>query len=84
MHWEPGAAPTAAQWRELDDHLASGFSADVMFWEAEPLAATAAALAERGVRSLVLDPCGGAPASGDFASVMAANVAALEDAFGRD
>jgi zinc transport system substrate-binding protein len=34
-----------------------------------------------GIQSLVFDPCGNTPESGDFMTVMNANVEALEKAF---
>lgn len=80
--WEPDRAPGEAGWAELDAILATGFAADVMFWEREPLAETRAALAERGIESLVFDPCGWTPSAGDYFDVMQANRAALQRAFG--
>lgn len=79
--WEPDVAPTEAEWAEFDA-LRADFDATVMFWEREPLAATREALQRRGIDSLVLDPCGWTPASGDWFDVMDANRAALARAFG--
>jgi zinc transport system substrate-binding protein len=49
-----------------------------MLWEGEPLEATVNGLEELGVGSLLFDPCGNVPDSGDFMTVMAANAGALE------
>ena len=48
-----------------------------MFWEAPPLAATSARLAELGVESRVYSPCANVPAEGDWLAVMRANAEAL-------
>jgi zinc transport system substrate-binding protein len=50
-----------------------------MLWEATPLDETRQLLAsEYGVGSVVFDPCGNRPESGDYISVMRANVESLE------
>ena len=84
VHWEPDVAPTAEQWAELDAHREAGFAATVMFWEGPPTAEAVAGLAERGIESLVYAPCGDAPETGDFLTVMRANRDALRAAYGAD
>ncbi len=74
VHWEPNQAPDLA---ELE-HLLEEDAARWMVWEGEPLPETIASLEEFGVSSVVYDPCGNVPDSGDFLTVMAANAAALE------
>ena len=76
LHWEPDAEPDPAQWRELE-RLRADAPAAVMFWEATPLAATSARLAELGVESRVYSPCANVPADGDWLDVMRANAEAL-------
>jgi zinc transport system substrate-binding protein len=74
LHWEPNSAPDLA---ELE-HLLEEQAASWMLWESEPLPETVTALEEFGIQSVVFDPCGNRPESGDFMTVMAANAAALE------
>ena len=76
VHFEPGEAPTADQWQELEGILAD-HPAGWMIWEAEPSAATVAHLEELGVESLVYAPSGNRPSSGDLLAVMRDNVSAL-------
>ena len=76
VHWEPDAEPEPAQWRELERSRAD-HPAGVMFWEAPPLAATSARLAELGVESRVYSPCANVAAEGDWLRVMRANAQAL-------
>jgi zinc transport system substrate-binding protein len=52
-----------------------------MIWEGEPSKTSVEALAGLGLQSVVFDPCGNVPASGDFMTVMKANVEAMEKAF---
>ena len=78
VHFEPDEVPTTGGWRDLAARLES-HTAEWMLWEATPLAETRELLAtEYGVGSLVFDPCGNRPESGDYISVMRANVEALE------
>ena len=81
LHWEPDAAPTPEQWDELKT-LNEQHQARWMIWEGEPLEATRAALLERGIESVVFAPCGNRPASGDWLSVMRANLQALAQVYG--
>jgi hypothetical protein len=53
-----------------------------MLWEGQPLRATEEGLRKRGIEVVVFDPAGQAPASGDFLSIMQANVERLECATG--
>ena len=77
VHWEPGEMPSEAMWQELTA-LLSAHPAKCMIWEGEPAADIRAKLTALGVHSLVFAPCGGAPAVGDFASVMKLNIQALK------
>lgn len=78
VHWEPDAVPDDAMLAELDDLLKS-HPAAIMLWEDQPLEETAALLKDRGIASVVFNPCGNRPETGDFLQVMSANVNALED-----
>jgi zinc transport system substrate-binding protein len=77
VHWEPDQAPTAHAWEHLEGLLKT-HPAEWMVWEGEALEATVRGLEERGVSSIVFDPCGNRPDEGDYLSVMAANAVALE------
>ncbi|MDZ8119453.1 metal ABC transporter substrate-binding protein [Pontiella agarivorans] len=77
VHWEPDSEPDQAMWRELEDILET-HQADVMFWEDEPLPQVKKALAGKGIKSVVFNPCGNRPDDGDFMTVMHANLAAVK------
>ena len=66
-------------WHDLE-HLLEDHPATVMLWKMDPPADTAARLRDMGLEIVVLDPCGNRPASGDYLSVMEANVARLQTA----
>lgn len=78
--WEPETVPDAKAMTELQALLAK-HPAKWMIWEGEPAGESVAKLAALGLQSVVFDPCGNRPEQGDFFTVMAANVAALEKAF---
>ncbi len=56
--------------------------ATLMIWEGAPAAETVERLAETGVSSVEIGPCGNAPAEGDFLSVMRDNLGALGEVTG--
>jgi zinc transport system substrate-binding protein len=76
VHWEPDAMPDAAGWEELA-RLRKKHPARIMLWEEEPAKAIAAKLKEQGVTSVVFAPCGNRPATGDWLTVMRANISRL-------
>lgn len=78
--WEPEVVPDEKA-MEVLKVLLSKHPAKWMIWEGEPAKESVAKLEAIGVKSLVFDPCGNVPESGDFLSVMKANVEALEAAF---
>lgn len=78
--WEPEVVPDEKA-MEVLKALLSKHPAKWMIWEGEPARESVAKLEAIGVKSLVFDPCGNVPDSGDFLSVMTANVEALEKAF---
>ena len=49
-----------------------------MLWESEPNAENRARLNSMGVESLVINPCGNRPVTGDFLSVMQLNLRELK------
>jgi zinc transport system substrate-binding protein len=77
VHFEPDELPDHDGWHDLE-HLMDERSAEWMLWEGEPLGETVAKLEELGVESVVFDPCGNKPNTGDFLSVMKQNIANLE------
>ncbi|GEP41561.1 metal ABC transporter substrate-binding protein [Brevifollis gellanilyticus] len=78
--WEPETVPDDKAIEDLKAILAK-HPAKWMIWEGEPAKESVAKLDAIGVKSLVFDPCGNVPDSGDFITVMKANVEALEKAF---
>ena len=78
--WEPDTVLDDQALSDLNAVLA-GFRARRMIWEGEPSKDSVEKLAGLGLQSVVFDPCGNVPASGDFMSVMKANVEAMEKAF---
>jgi len=80
VHWEPHETPSAEQWAELDGIL-EVHPAKWMLWEAEPAPETAEQLQQRGIRSVVVQPCGNAPDQGDFLAVMRQNIENIRPVF---
>lgn len=78
--WEPENVPDDQAMADLNAIL-SGHRARWMIWEGEPAAESVAKIAAVGLKSVTFDPCGNVPDSGDFITVMKANVEALEKAF---
>jgi zinc transport system substrate-binding protein len=80
VHFEPDEMPDEEAWQGLA-HILEDHPAQWMLWEAEPLAEITARLGEMGIESVVYDPCGNRPASGDFLSIMQQNARNLERVF---
>lgn len=80
LHWESDAVPDEEGWRELDG-LVAETGARWLLWESEPLAEVVSQLAERGIQSVVFDPCASRPRDGDWLDAMQLNTLALERAF---
>ena len=78
--WEPDTVLDEKALNDLNAILA-GHRARWMIWEGEPSKDSVEKLAALGLQSVVFDPCGNVPASGDFMTVMKANVEAMEKAF---
>jgi zinc transport system substrate-binding protein len=77
VHFEPDEAPAASQLTELRQ-LLEEHPAEWMLWEGAPIENSVSSLRELGISSIVFNPCGNAPRSGDFLSVMQENVENLE------
>lgn len=80
LMWEPEQFPDATQWQLLKNSLLL-HPAKWMLWEAEPKAETIDRLKGMSINSLVYYLLGNRPDSGDFISVMQANVKNLQAAF---
>jgi len=78
--WEPENVPDDKAMADLNAILA-GHRARWMIWEGEPAQESIEKLENVGLKSVVFDPCGNVPNSGDFMTVMKANLEALEKAF---
>lgn len=78
--WEPDTVPNEEAMNELQT-LLQRHAATWMIWEGEPAAESVAKLEALNVKSVVFDPRGNRPESGDFLSVMRANVEAMEKSF---
>lgn len=83
LHWEPDQSLDADAIEELDA-LLERHPATRMLWEAPPSGQTKRFLAERNVEVVVFEPAANRPKSGDFLSVMRANVARLACAAGSE
>lgn len=77
---EADRRPDDFMWEAVEyfrrDHLAS-----LMIWESNPLPETIKLLEEKGIRSVVFNPCTTRPAEGDFLTIMRQNVENLKSAF---
>ena len=78
--WEPETVPDDKAMEELKAIIAT-HPAKWMIWEGEPAKESVEKLKALGIASVVFDPCGNTPESGDFRSVMQANIEAMEKAF---
>ena len=81
VHWEPDEVLHNSQLQELKGILQQ-HPAKWLIWEGPPIPASVAKLKKTlAVDSLVFDPCGNVPDSGDFMTVMRHNVEDLRRAF---
>ena len=80
LHWDPDRVPESAAWQKLA-YAQEAFPAQWMLWPRQPLAETVDRLHRLGINVIILDPCAGPPAQGDFMDVMRANIENLGKAF---
>jgi zinc transport system substrate-binding protein len=73
VHWEPDEMPPEVEWTALATRL-KDYPAKWMIWEAPPAEEIAARLQQLGVESVVFEPCGNVPSTGDYLSVMRQNI----------
>lgn len=80
LHLEPDEYPDKNQFLEIENLLKTA-PYQLMLWESSPMNETVAALVEMGVKSIVFDPSGNRPETGDYLSVMQLNIENVKDAY---
>ena len=80
LHWEPGNPLTHEMMHEIE-HLKEDHNPGFLIWEKTPQADSAERLREQGIESIVIDPMGGTPTTGDCRECMRKNHEALRTAF---
>ncbi|MCG8701768.1 MAG: metal ABC transporter substrate-binding protein, partial [Bacteroidales bacterium] len=78
LHWEPDQMPVETEWQQLKEWY-SGHPKAIMLWEGQPSKEIADRLSHVRIPYCVFVPCGNKPESGDYFSVMEANISALND-----
>lgn len=76
--WEPDMELTPGDMAALARIRVETPGATLFIWEGDPLPQNIEKLKRIGLTSVVISPCGNRPESGDFLSVMRANIAALQ------
>ena len=79
LHWEPDVEPGTRDWIELGNLLRE-HPAQLMIWEAPPLAGVRDRLLQMGIYSVVFSPVANTPENGDYGLVMEKNLQRLMDA----
>lgn len=77
VHWEPDVAPGDEGVNELKEILET-HPAKWMIWEGSPIEKSVKLLEGMGIDSVVIDPCGNRPDSGDWLTVMRENLENLK------
>ncbi len=77
LHWEPDTELSGENLEELKE-LISRHPASVMLWEQTPPSESIEKLKSLGIDSVVFDPCGNRPDTGDFLTVMQENIKRLD------
>ena len=80
VHFEPYEYPDGRSWRSLA-RILRNHDASWMLWEGTPRPETVVSLEDLGVKSVVFDPCGNRPESGDYFSIMKINQDNLRKVF---
>jgi zinc transport system substrate-binding protein len=80
VHFEPDEYPDGRSWRSLA-RILRNHDASWMLWEGTPRPETVVSLEDLGVKSVVFDPCGNRPESGDYFSIMKINQDNLRKVF---
>jgi len=79
LHFEPDQMPDDILWAKLEK-IASQLPVTMMIWEAKPLPEIIKKLEESGIKSIVFDPFGTRPETGDFITEMRKNIKTLQEA----
>ncbi len=74
--WEPDVVPSAEAIDQLKK-LLDGHAAQVMIWEGTPAPESVEKLKAIGIASVVFDPCGNVPETGDWLTTMHSNISSL-------
>lgn len=77
LHWEPDTPLDHDMVHEIV-HLKKDLNFQYLIWERKPLPESIEKLAGEGISSIVIDPMGGMPESGDFIAGMRQNLEALQ------
>jgi zinc transport system substrate-binding protein len=80
VHWEPETVITTDLWHDLE-HAVDDHKVEWMVWENQPMATSVRFLDDKGIRSIVFNPCGNVPETGDFLTVMHKNISELKKVF---
>jgi zinc transport system substrate-binding protein len=80
VHWEPHMEITSEMWQDLEQNI-DDHATEWMVWEDKPLASSISFLQEKQIKSVVFNPCGNIPQSGNFLTVMKDNLIELEKVF---
>ncbi len=77
LHWEPTQELGASEMSELAATRTEGDSARYFIWETQPSQKNLDKIKAAGFINIVVNPCGGRPANGDFLKVMRENISSL-------
>jgi len=77
VHWEPNKAISKANWHDFE-HQVQHQKVGALIWEDEPMKASVEKLQGVEVKSIVFNTCGNTPVSGDYLTVMVANIESLK------
>ncbi|MBP1838217.1 metal ABC transporter substrate-binding protein [Formosa algae] len=77
LHWEPTDTLDHDKLQDLE-HLIEKQAVKTLIWEASPQAESIKTLQEMGITSVVIAPLSGTPDTGNFLSIMRANVNTLK------
>jgi zinc transport system substrate-binding protein len=79
LNWQPDTPLDHGMLHEIG-HLKKDRKVQYLIWEREPLPETTEKLAGEGIQSIVINPMGGMPESGDFIEGMRRNLQVLKEA----
>lgn len=78
VHWEPDIEPGVKEWLDFQNLLRE-HPAKLIVWEAPPLPSVVERLQQQGIRSIVFEPAANQPATGNYFTVMNANLSWMSD-----